>query len=322
MDERITKYFGGELSEAERIGLLKERETDPKLKEDFATIQNLRAITYLSADCADSTEGEKKYTAIKKKTTRKNIRLISRRIAGYAAAMAVTFMITWMITDRPESLPQIAGIEQELYVPAGQRARITLPDGSSAWLNAGSRLYYPSVFGKERKVRLEGEGFFEVAKDADKPFIVAAADIEIKALGTQFNVYNYAKADFVSATLTEGSIVVYPAGKENEGQLLSPNQRLIVENGKFTLEKVMDADELLWKEGIYSFRKERMQDIIKKLELYFDVEIVVNNPRILEYEYTGKFRQRDGILEILRIIQKIHHFKIDNDKDISLITLS
>jgi len=322
MDERITKYFLGQLSEEERICLFKERETDKEIRDDFATVQNIQGITHLTSACANPKEGEEKYASIERKVRRKNIWLTSRKIAGYAAAIAITFMATWMFTNNLKLSPEIAVSQQELYVPAGQRARITLPDGSTAWLNAGSTLFYPSVFGKERKVRLEGEGFFEVIKDVEKPFIVTADDVEVKALGTQFNVYNYKRSGLLSTTLTEGSVLVYYAGKEKAGQILEPNQRLIVENGIFKLEKNIDRDELLWKEGIYSFKKERMKDIIKKLELYFDVEIAVKNPRILEYEYTGKFRQRDGILEILRIIQKIHHFKIENNEDLSRITLS
>lgn len=322
MDERITKYFLGELSEEERIDLLKERETKEELKNDFATVQNLQAITHLSANCVNAEKGEEKYIQIEKKQRNKKIWLISKRIAGYAAVIAITFLITRMISDEPNVLSEMAFTQQELYVPAGQRARITLPDGTVAWLNAGSTLLYPSYFEKERKVELKGEGFFEVAKNPDKPFIVAAGQIEVKALGTQFNVYNYPQADLQSATLTEGSVLVYPAGKEKAGYMLEPNQRLTRENGKFTLEKTIDPDELLWREGIYSFRKQRMQEIVEKLELYYDVEITVNNPRIMEYEYTGKFRQRDGVLEILRIIQKIHRFSIESNEDLSKIILN
>lgn len=320
MDERITQYFIGELTEEERIRLLQERETNEALKKDFSAIQNLYGITHFSTDYINCQEGEKGYSRIKRNKQTNKVWFLSKQIVGYAAAIAFTFLLTRHFTEKP--VAEIIPTQQELYVPAGQRARITLPDGSTAWLNAGSTLHYPSIFTNERKIKLIGEGFFEVAKDTEKPFIVSTKDAEIKALGTQFNVYSYPKAKRTSATLTEGSLLVYPAGKENAGQLLEPNQRLTVENGKYTLEKTIDLDDLLWKEGIYSFKKERMESIVKKLELYFDVEIIINNPRILRYEYTGKFRQRDGVLEILRIIQKIHHFKITPNEDASKITLS
>ncbi|MDR2968066.1 MAG: FecR domain-containing protein [Tannerellaceae bacterium] len=322
MNERIIKYFLGELSAEERIDLLEKRETDKETKDDFAVMQNIRAITHLSSDCTERGEGERKYVQIEKNIRRKKIKLTIRKIASYAAVIAMTFVLTRIFMNEPEvAVPDMICAMQELHVPAGQRARITLPDGSAVWLNAGSNLTYPSVFEGERRVTLSGEGFFEVAKDEKKPFIVVAGETEIKALGTQFNVYNYRKADMLSTTLTEGSVKIYTAGKEKAAHILEPNQRLIVKNGIFKLKKSIDKDELLWKEGIYSFKKERMRDIIKKLELYFDVEIEVKNPRIPDYEYTGKFRQRDGVLEILRIIQKIHHFRIKSNEDLSRITL-
>ena len=322
MDERITKYFLGQLSKEERVHLLKERETDKEIKEDFAAAQNIHSLMRLTPASIGYTEGEENFARVEKKVKRRKMWSIGRRVAGYAAAVAITFIAVWVFTYDKGFSSGISMAQQELYVPAGQRARITLPDGSTVWLNAGSTLFYPSVFDKERKVKLEGEGFFDVAKDAHKPFIVTAGDVEVKALGTQFNVYNYKKSGLLRTTLAEGSVLVYYTGKEKSGHLLEPNQQLIIDNGEFILEKSIDKDELLWKDGIYSFKKERMHDIINKLELYFDVEIEVKNPRIPDYEYTGKFRQRDGILDILRIIQKIHHFKIENNEDLSKITLS
>ena len=77
----------------------------------------------------------------------------------------------------------------------------------------------------------------------------------------------------------------------------------------------------MWKDGIYNFKSERLESILKKLELYYDVKIVVKSPEILSYRYTGKFRQRDGVVEILRIIQKIHHFKMSENDERNIVTL-
>jgi len=322
MDERITRYFLGQLSQSERLRLLRDRKNNPKIKEDFATVQNLQAITRLSPTFTNMKKGEDGFGRIEKQIQRKKFRLVARRVTGYAAAIVITFIATRVITTIPQESPDESTItRQELFVPAGQRARLTLPDGSVAWLNAGSTLHYPSRFRGTRKVELTGEGFFEVSKNAEKPFIVNAGEIEIKALGTQFNVSNYPKSKIRSVILTEGSILVYPAGKEKAGQILSPHQHLIIENGKLRLEKNIDMDELLWRDGIYSFKKERMESIVKKLELYFDVKIIIENPRILKYEYTGKFRQCDGVMEILRIIQKIHRYKIETNEEGSKIIL-
>lgn len=324
MDERITKYFGGELSEKERIKLLQEREYNEDLKKEFAAYQNVEAIASLSVSAINTVKGEKSYTLFEKERKKKKILFYIKRTTGYAAAIILLIGGTWMISKSSiqETFTHTSAVQQELYVPPGQRARIVLPDGSTVWVNAGSTLLYPSFFNDERKVFLTGEAFFDVAKDTERPFIVSTESIDIMALGTQFDVYSYEKGDYTSTTLIEGSVKVYAKGKESEGTILSPNQRLLFENGSFRLEESADRDDLLWREGIYSFKKENMENIIKKLQLYYDVDIIIKDPRILKYEYTGKFRQRDGVMEILRIIQKIHQFRIDKNEELNTITIS
>ena len=112
------------------------------------------------------------------------------RSLGYAAAAAILIVSVWITAvsyvDKPDDY---VAAQQEFFVPAGQRARIKLPDGTFVWLNAGSVLTYPSIFGEERKVYLKGEGFFDVAKNEKSPFIVSTGTLDIRALGTQFNVF-------------------------------------------------------------------------------------------------------------------------------------
>jgi ferric-dicitrate binding protein FerR (iron transport regulator) len=322
MDERIVKYFDGELSGDERIGLLREAEANPVLRKDLLAAQNVRGIFSLSADAGETAEVEKQYRRFVRACRRAKLYRLAGRAAGYAAAVALLVFATWKITLTTVSHPAEApvAVRQELYVPAGQRARITLSDGSTVWLNAGSTLRYPSVFSGERRVDLTGEAFFDVAHDPGKPFVVSTASLEITALGTQFNVYSYPDAEYASASLIDGSVKVRMQGKRND-TVLKLNQELICANGQLRLKEV-DNDLLLWKEGIYTFKGQNLEKIIGKLELYYDVDIVVTNPQILRYRYTGKFRQRDGAMEILRIIQKIHRFKIRRDEDLNRITLS
>ncbi|MDR1407289.1 MAG: DUF4974 domain-containing protein [Tannerella sp.] len=321
MDERIVKYFDGELSEDERICLLREAEKEPALRKELLTAQNVRGVFSLSAAGAGEAEGETRYRYFMRMYRRAKLFRLSGRVASYAAVVALLVFVTWRIARSTMSEPVAqAAVWQELYAPAGQRARLTLPDGSTVWLNAGSTLRYPSVFTGTRKVNLTGEAFFDVAHDAGKPFVVAAASLEITALGTQFNVYSYPDAEYASTSLVDGSVEVRSPGKP-DGTVLIPNQQLVYAGGQFRMEDI-DKDQLLWKEGIYTFKGQNLENIIRKLELYYDVEIVVTNPRILHYRYTGKFRQRDGAMEILRIIQKIHRFKISKDEEMNRITLS
>lgn len=326
MDERIIKYCQGLLSKQEQDLLLKEAYDNPELKSQIIDYQHLYSLLELVPDKADMRQGAEKYDEFRTliKSRQRKVWLIS--FSRYAAIIMIVFVSAWMLasyyfSENITKQQELIAFQQELVVPAGQRAELTLPDGTKVWLNAGSKLTYPSFFEKERKVFLSGEGFFSVAKNEKVPFIVSTRTIDVKALGTQFNVFSYPASDYTSVYLQEGKVKAYFPSSETEGVELSPDQYL-VQKGKRLELSTMDPDELLWREGIYTFKKQKLGSIIEKLELYYDVKITVNDPEILNYEYVGKFRQRDGVMEILSLIQRIHKFKIKKNDELNLIILS
>lgn len=326
MDERIIKYCQGVLPKQEQDQLLKEAYNDPELKSQIIDYQHLHSLLELVPEKIDAQLGSERYGNFKRlvNSRKRKVRLIS--FSRYAAIIVIAFVSAWMlasycfsgdITNRQE----LIAFQQELVVPAGQRAELTLPDGTKVWLNAGSKLSYPSFFEKERKVFLSGEGFFDVSKNKNVPFIVSTRTMDVKALGTQFNVFCYPESNYTGVYLQEGSVKAYFPSSEAEGVILSPEQYL-VQKGKQLVLSTMDPDELLWREGIYTFKRQKLGRIIEKLELYYDVKIVVKDPEILDYEYVGKFRQRDGVMEILHLIQRIHNFKIKKNDELNQIILS
>ena len=326
MDERIIKYCQGVLPKQEQDQLLKEAYNDPVLKSQIIDYQHLHSMLELVPEKADSLQGREKYRYFRRlvDSQKRKVWLIS--FGRYAAILVIAFVSAWMLafyyfSGNSMEQQELIAFQQELVVRAGQRAEITLPDGTKVWLNAGSQLSYPSFFTKERKVFLTGEGFFDVAKNEKAPFIVSTRAIDVKALGTQFNVFSYPESDYTSVYLQRGSVKAYFPTSETEGVILSPEQYL-VQRGKEMQLSTMDPDELLWREGIYTFKKQKLGSIIKKLELYYDVKIIVKDQEILNYEYVGKFRQRDGVLEILRLIQRIHKFNIKKDDELNQIVLS
>ena len=322
MDERISKYFQDELTKSERVKLLQEAVHDDKLKEQIIEYQNIHTLSGMAPQGANKDTGRQSLQLFMEKQRRTVRRKYLIKSMGYAAAVAALVVTVWITAVNYAGIPEnYIAEQQEFFVPAGQRARLKLPDGTFVWLNAGSTLTYPSVFGKERKVYLQGEGFFDVAKNQDSPFIVSAGSLNIRALGTQFNVFCYPNVEMISTSLIEGAVKVYRPEDEVNGIVLEPNQQLIYNQKSFQMLRMQNKDDLLWKEGIYNFKSERLEEILKKLDLYYDVKIIVKSPEILSYRYTGKFRQRDGVAEILRIIQKIHHFKISENEERSIITL-
>lgn len=324
MDERIIKYYQGELDKEEEKVLLDEAYRDSALKSSMIEYQQLHSLLGLQDIAADRELGKAKYKYFKQLVDRRRRRFFMRRWGSYAAIWIISILASWMLAfyfySRSDQSEMIA-MSQELYVPAGQRAELTLPDGSKVWLNAGSRLSYPSTFTNERRVSLSGEGYFVVAPNKKAPFIVSTSTIDVRALGTEFNVSSYPSTGNVEVYLQKGSVKTYFPDAEANGLIMLPGQCL-VQNGKRLELKEIDPDMLLWREGLYAFKKQKLGKIIEKLELYYDVKIHVKDPEILEYEYVGKFRQRDGILTILQVIQKIHKFKIEKNEELNQITLS
>lgn len=322
MNNKLYKYFSNELTNDEKAIFLSEVKADEKLKEEFVKLQNINALSQITRLSVNEEEGRQSFQNFEAQIKRKNQRHTMRQVLQYAAMaiilVASTFVAAHYIYNDTSNQEL-----NSLYVPAGQRAQITLEDGSTVWLNANSTLRYPSHFSRKgRHVTIEGEAFFDIAQNKKKPFIVSTKDVDLKVLGTQFNVHSYPETDFVKTDLVEGSVRIYKPNAEEKGVTLKPNEQLTVQGNEMKLGKTGSSDYFLWTEGVYAFDNERLIDIIQKLQLYYDVKIVLEDPEIFNVRYTGKFRQRDGIDEILRIIQKIRKFNMKKDTENNIITLT
>lgn len=321
MDELIHKYFLGELDNTRKTELFNRIKDDPSLQKEFSRQQNLYALLDVLPHQDDYREGEKSYSRFISNRPKARSGKTLFPILKYAAAIAVLILSTWWITYTTIQNDAEAEVNT-LYVPPGQRACLTLHDGTMVWLNAKSTLTYPSRFSSEkREVALTGEAFFDVSKNRNAPFTVSVRDISVKVHGTAFNVLGYPESDYIQTSLLTGSIEVTNT-KNKQNLMLRPNQEVVIKDNKMEVSEIRQHAYFLWKDGIYSFEQESFASIIKKLELYYDTKIVVKNPEIYNYVYTVKFRQQDGIDEILRIIQKIHSFKISRDREKNIITLS
>jgi ferric-dicitrate binding protein FerR (iron transport regulator) len=325
MDERVQKYFEGELPLRERVVLLREAETNGALKEALIRRQQLQALTGLAAGPGDEGKALEDYTTFCNKARRTARRTQLRRIFVRVLVAACLVGLTWVAGWRyfsPETEIRIEEKYNSLYVPAGQRLNFTLEDGTLVWLNAQSRLTYPVAFqGKERRVRVEGEAFFEVAKDTERPFIVSSERVDMKVLGTTFNVYSYPDEPYSRISLLEGSLLVYDPQDPSKAVRLKKFEEVVVQDGRMSVFPAT-ANVALWKEGIYSFEDEPFGNILKKLELYYDITIEVKEPSMLQWRYTVKFRQRDGIDEIFRLLRRIHPFRLVKDSENNRITIS
>jgi ferric-dicitrate binding protein FerR (iron transport regulator) len=209
---------------------------------------------------------------------------------------------------------------QTVSVPAGQRVSLILPDGSKVWLNARSTLTYPAFFTmEERSMELEGEAYFEVMANAERPFVVRTSKGKVEALGTKFNVEDYSESAVFEATLMSGSLRIVSVKDSSDIVTLTPDKKAILREGKLFVEQVDDYAPYRWTEGLICFTNASFSAMVRDFEKYYGVKIQVNNPNVLKYSYTGKFRQTDGVDYVLRVLQKDIRFKYSRDDENQII---
>lgn len=205
-------------------------------------------------------------------------------------------------------------------VPAGQRTHLILPDGSKVWLNARTTLQYPASFNRnERKVSLQGEAYFEVAKNTQKPFVVQTTKYNVEVLGTKFNVEAYPNTTEFEATLMQGKVKVSSQENPKESITLNPNEKACLKDGVLKTVYVNDFSSYRWKEGLICFKNTPFKSIMEEFEKYYGIQIVIQNKSILPYSYNGKFRQADGIDYALSILQRDIHFSYEKDSEKQII---
>jgi ferric-dicitrate binding protein FerR (iron transport regulator) len=188
-----------------------------------------------------------------------------------------------------------------LTTPRGGQYSVTLPDGTRVWLNSASSLKYPTAFlGKERKVEITGEAYFEVAHNAEKPFEVSVKGTEIEVLGTHFNVNAYNDEPFMRTTLLEGSIK-FISGKDT--RLLSPGQQIQV-RADGEIRRIEDADieqTIAWKNGTFSFDNTSIYEIMRQISRWYDVDVSFKDS--LNVYLNGSIERKVNVSEVLKMIE-------------------
>ncbi len=199
-------------------------------------------------------------------------------------------------TNNAGNSPLEATVYQEIKAAYGTQSKVVLADGSSVYLNSGSKLTFPQTFSNqaERRVTLDGEGYFEVAKNKEQPFVVQANRLKIKVLGTKFNVDAYNDNTSVSVALVEGSVELQDNSgtQDNTPMSLAPNQIATLEMASQTLTKT-DVDDLnkytAWINGRIVFFGDPIQTVVKKLSKWYNVDIVISDKKLENYRFTGTF---------------------------------
>ena len=192
---------------------------------------------------------------------------------------------------------------------------MTLADGTRVWLNSESELHFPLQFGGEQRiVQLTGEAYFEVAKDAARPFIVKTSHYNIEVLGTRFNVADYDNDMSVHTTLVEGKVAVSGPGVRQ--RILQPNEQFVLDKntGKQEIKTVDVSYIVAWKDAGFRFRDVRLEDIMHAIERWYDVTVFYENQEVKDYRFGFNVGRDESIDPILRIFEANGRIKIDRNR--------
>ena len=241
-------------------------------------------------------------------------RTLWKRWMSYAAAVAAAVVLTFTAYyyGKDEVVSGLANITVE--APDGSRTKTLLPDGTVVWLNAGSRLTYSQAFGlKERQIELEGEGYFEVRKNASLPFSVNSGNLKVTVLGTKFNFRDYPDEPEAEVALEEGSVQLDNLMKANETKLLSPGKHATLnkQTGNMVLATCDTETVKQWINGMLIFNGDKISTIVNRIEHCYNVKVTVDNDSLEDYRFYGDFiRQEHSLTEVLDALSatgKIHY---------------
>jgi len=202
------------------------------------------------------------------------------------------------------------GVFNTVIVPYGKRVQLTLSDGTKVWLNSGSKLIYPALFsGNKRELYIEGEAIFDVVHMDNKAFIVRTKDFDIQDLGTVFNVSTYNDDKYSSAILDQGKIELVYHGTSflsREKMEITPGTMVIYDRNHKALEQkqVNPKKYLSWREGYLIFNSEKLENILRKLGRYYNIEMVITDDQLKNETFSGLLDLKNSPEEVLAIINE------------------
>jgi transmembrane sensor len=277
---------------------------------------------------------------IKEKAVLQNFAANKKLYRFWWAAAAASVFIIWFFARSSEGTSSKA-IDNTVSTNAGYKASVNLPDGSKVWLNGDSKITYDGDFkGKTRELFLSGEAFFDIAKDKTRPFIIHTRTINLKVLGTAFNVRTYENDKETEATLVHGSIEVTLRNNPDKKIILQPGEKLLVKNSsagdslsKYKNLEVTEEDEPIailtkmryygndssivetsWTKNRLVFYDERLDKIALNLERWFNVSVVIKEEQLKQGKYTATIEEGDKLEEVLEALKATEgfHYSINN----------
>lgn len=297
-----------------------------KVAENLEVYRQLEKLNSLTADLQAMGKfdvRQAKQKVLKKYRNQKWL-VIANWTQRIAAVLFVPVLLAgiWYYLQQDELRKNLTSllVNQEIVTQPGTKTHLFLPDSTEVWLNASSTLRFPSVFaGEERRIKLDGEAYFKVFKNKNKPFIVETSHLEVEALGTAFNLSAYSGDSKISTTLEEGKVKIADGANAKKVMYLDPGGQLnyFPENKDYETLHVKVEDVIAWKDGILIFDQTPFYEVVTKLGRWFNAEMHITDQSIVNYRFTGTFTSEslEQVMELLTLTTPIGYSNTRKEKN-------
>lgn len=310
----LTKYQENTATDAEMEQVLDWLDADPAHRRELDERDKVFA--------ASAVHGTRLLHRMQKSESRRGaVRRIVRYALEAAAVVAVGFGLSQAMME--QRIGEWAQRTTTLEVPAGHFMSMKLQDGTTVWLNSGTKLEYPLVFAKgERRVKVEGEAMFDVEHDPAHPFVVETFACDVEVLGTKFDVVAEQTNNIFSTALLRGSVKVTSRLAAREQVVLRPNEEVRLVGGHLSLDRINDPEGYLWTEGKISIKGLSFAELMRKFEKSFGVKITIEREQMPALNYNhGKIRISDGVDSALRLLQMAGNFTYTRNEEDGTIVI-
>ena len=300
--EIINRYLRGEAAPEERIRIMKMIDEDPSFRKEFLTMRKIYDALLISDDIGGMKKRVRKGMAVR----------ILRFVASMAAAASLAVGVTYFIMSDKE-VENI--MVQRFEAPEGHRTEAVLSDGTMICLNSGSRLEILSSGKNERRVRLDGEAYLNVAHNEDRPFILETSGMEVKVLGTSFDVSTYGNVH--SVVLVEGFVEVNNA-VSSEKTVIKPDQMYVFDRstGQSGVKYVDALSMVTWKDGYLNLQNMTVEELFSRLEHYYGVRIICSDDSKDTFTMSGKLileSRIDTVMDNLATLLDMKYSRLSED---------
>ena len=302
----LVRYFTGESSDEEKESIRIWLDNDEKHRKQFIR-ERIRFDASVVVDEND-VSGVQKKSGVKRRILFNILKVAS----------VILLLITCSYFYSNYRINELIKTTQNIYVPPGSRTEMILAEGSTVWLNSNSRFKYPGFFRDDRVVELNGEGYFDIAKDTKKPFIINTSKYCLQVLGTSFNVEAYDNSPVFQTALFTGKVKLFKPDTNSDTLYLDAGETATLVGDEIVV-SATNYNLYKWKDGILVIEDKSFEEIMTLFEKYFDLKINIQTENVKKLGYQGKFRVVDGVDHALRVLQKDYRFSYKREENSNII---